>query len=137
MHIFASVLVFLGLLCTGTAGYKSKYSLATLRPQRFSTELNAEAKKSILVNEEIQHPVVRLLVPKSDDSGDDEMIGVFPIEKALEEARQRELDLVLINERSDPPVCKVVDAGKFNYMSSMILTSVFELRLSFSQMATG
>lgn len=116
MHIFASILIFLALLCAESVGYKSKYSLLTQRLQRLSTELNAETKKSILVNEDIQHPVVRLLVPKSDDSGDDEMIGVFPIEKALEEARQRELDLVLINERSDPPVCKVVDVGKFNYM---------------------
>lgn len=115
MHIFVSILL-LGLLCTGTVSYKSKYSIMNQLPQRANTELNAEPKKSILVNDDIQHPVVRLLVPKGDNSGDDEMIGVFSIERALEEARRRELDLVLINERSDPPVCKVVDVGKFNYM---------------------
>jgi translation initiation factor IF-3 len=81
--------------------------------------LHAELKKSKdlpMINEEITSPVVRLLLPKDGESlGEDEMIGIVPIERALQEARIRELDLVLINEKSDPPVCKVIDFGKYKY----------------------
>lgn len=41
--------------------------------------------------------------------------GVFPIQKALEMAREAGLDLVEIAPNSDPPVCKIVDYGKFLY----------------------
>lgn len=41
--------------------------------------------------------------------------GVYPISKALEIAREAELDLVEIAPNVDPPVCKVVDYGKFLY----------------------
>jgi translation initiation factor IF-3 len=84
-----------------------------------SMRLHAELKKSKdlpMINEEITSPVVRLLLPKDGESlGEDEMIGIVPIERALQEARIRELDLVLINEKSDPPVCKVIDFGKYKY----------------------
>ncbi len=41
--------------------------------------------------------------------------GVYPVEKALEIARAAGLDLVEIAPNIDPPVCKVVDYGKFLY----------------------
>lgn len=41
--------------------------------------------------------------------------GVYPIQKALEMAREAELDLVEIAPNSDPPVCKIIDYGKFLY----------------------
>jgi len=41
--------------------------------------------------------------------------GVFPIQKALEMAREAGLDLVEIAPNSEPPVCKIVDYGKFLY----------------------
>lgn len=41
--------------------------------------------------------------------------GVYPIQKALEMAREKELDLVEIAPNVDPPVCKIVDYGKFLY----------------------
>jgi len=41
--------------------------------------------------------------------------GVFPIEKALQIAKQAGLDLVEISSAVDPPVCKVVDYKKFLY----------------------
>lgn len=47
--------------------------------------------------------------------GDGIEAGVYPIEKAMEIARNAGLDLVEIAPNVDPPVCKVVDYGKFLY----------------------
>ncbi len=41
--------------------------------------------------------------------------GVYPISKALEMSRAAELDLVEIAPNVEPPVCKIVDYGKFLY----------------------
>ena len=43
------------------------------------------------------------------------MAGVVPIESALEMATEVGLDLVEISPNADPPVCKVLDYGKFKY----------------------
>ncbi len=43
------------------------------------------------------------------------MIGIMAIEKALELARSQELDLVEVAPNARPPVCKVLDFGKFLY----------------------
>lgn len=42
-------------------------------------------------------------------------IGVYPISKAMELAREQELDLVEISPNASPPVCKVIDYKKFLY----------------------
>ena len=42
-------------------------------------------------------------------------MGVVPTKKALEIARQAELDLVEVSPNADPPVCRVMDFGKFIY----------------------
>ena len=42
-------------------------------------------------------------------------MGVISIENALYEAEQAGLDLVEISDKSDPPVCKILDFGKFRY----------------------
>ncbi len=44
-----------------------------------------------------------------------ENIGVVPIQKALQIARDAELDLVEVSPNSEPPVCRVLDFGKFLY----------------------
>ena len=43
------------------------------------------------------------------------MIGVVPVKAALEAAEQVGLDLVEVSPNADPPVCKVLDYGKFKY----------------------
>ena len=42
-------------------------------------------------------------------------IGIVPIDKALELAKSENLDLLLISNQSNPPVCKIVDFGQFKY----------------------
>ena len=42
-------------------------------------------------------------------------LGIMPIEQALEEAQARGLDLIEVAPNSDPPVCRIMDWGKFKY----------------------
>lgn len=46
---------------------------------------------------------------------DGKQLGVLSKNEALALARERELDLVEISPNADPPVCKIVDWGKYNY----------------------
>ncbi|MBL10200.1 MAG: translation initiation factor IF-3 [Acidiferrobacteraceae bacterium] len=64
------------------------------------------------INDEIEAQTVRLINENSDQ------LGVVPIEEALQIAVDSELDLVEISPNSDPPVCRVMDYGKFLYASS-------------------
>ncbi len=67
------------------------------------------AREGPRVNEDIRTPKVRLV----DDTGD--MVGVVTVEQALERAADVGLDLVEISPNADPPVCKILDYGKFKY----------------------
>jgi translation initiation factor IF-3 len=42
-------------------------------------------------------------------------LGVFPLEKALEMAKERNLDLVEVAPQARPPVCRIMDYGKYLY----------------------
>src|SRR5256714_4202726 len=61
------------------------------------------------VNERIRTREVRLI----DESG--EMIGVMPTQRALDIARERNLDLVEVSPNAVPPVCKLMDYGRYKY----------------------
>jgi len=60
------------------------------------------------VNEEIRADEVRVVEPDGDHD-------VVPVDDALERARDHELDLVEIAPDADPPVCKILDYGKYRY----------------------
>jgi len=62
------------------------------------------------VNEEIRGVPRVLLI-----DGDGEKQGEMPITAALEAAREAQLDLVEVSPNSDPPVCKIMDYGKFRF----------------------
>ncbi|WP_083903257.1 translation initiation factor IF-3 [Polaribacter sp. P097] len=47
--------------------------------------------------------------------GDNVEVGVYPLAKAKEMAREQELDLVEISPKAKPPVCKIIDYKKFLY----------------------
>jgi translation initiation factor IF-3 len=61
------------------------------------------------INEEIRAREVRLIGP------DNQNRGVVALSEALQVAREAELDLVEVAPNSDPPVCRVLDYGKFLY----------------------
>jgi translation initiation factor IF-3 len=46
------------------------------------------------------------------------MIGTMPTREALEKAQEEGLDLVEINPKSRPPICKIIDYGKYKYEKS-------------------
>jgi translation initiation factor IF-3 len=61
------------------------------------------------INERIRVPEVRLI------GEDGEQVGVMPTDKALEHARERDLDLVEIAPEAKPPVCRALDYSKYKY----------------------
>lgn len=48
-------------------------------------------------------------------SPDGEQLGIMPTNQAVEEAQKRGLDLIEVAPNSDPPVCRMMDHGKFRY----------------------
>ncbi|WP_082864268.1 translation initiation factor IF-3 [Polaribacter atrinae] len=61
------------------------------------------------INEKIRYvDEVRLV-------GDNIEVGVYPLDKAKELAKEQELDLVEISPKAKPPVCKIIDYKKFLY----------------------
>ncbi|MBQ9321569.1 MAG: translation initiation factor IF-3 [Eubacterium sp.] len=65
-----------------------------------------------MINEQIRDREVRLVGP------DGEQIGIVPIAEALAKAQEAGLDLVKIAPRAKPPVCRIIDYGKFRYEQS-------------------
>ena len=62
-----------------------------------------------MINEEIRDKEVRLI------DADGSMIGVVSVKEAQTLANQQDLDLVKISPNADPPVCKVMDYGKYMF----------------------
>ena len=61
------------------------------------------------INEEIKDKEIRLI----GDEG--EQLGIMSADEALRIAAEREMDLVKISPGSNPPVCKIMDYGKFRF----------------------
>jgi len=49
---------------------------------------------------------------------DGEQLGVFPTQEALKMAEEKDQDLVEVAPNSNPPVCRIMDYGKFKYQQS-------------------
>ena len=67
------------------------------------------AAQDHLLNEDIKAPEVRLI----SDTG--EQLGLMSAEDALKIAVEKEMDLVMIAPGSKPPVCKIMDYGKYRF----------------------
>lgn len=63
----------------------------------------------LMINEQIRDKEVRLI------GEDGEQLGVMPARDALQMAKDAELDLVKIAPTAKPPVCKIIDYGKYRY----------------------
>lgn len=77
------------------------------RRNRFVKPLQKQDKHKI--NEKIQASKVRVV----DNNG--EQVGIQPLQQALTLATEKQLDLVEIAPQADPPVCKLIDYGKYKY----------------------
>ncbi len=69
----------------------------------------APAREVYRINDQIDVPEVRLI----DDAG--EMLGVMALRDAIARAEDLGLDLVEVSPTAQPPVCKILDYGKFKY----------------------
>ena len=61
------------------------------------------------INERIKYTQLRVV------DSDGKQLGVIDRVKALEIASMRELDLVLVSEKAKPPVCRIMDYGKYKF----------------------
>ncbi|MDE7037587.1 MAG: translation initiation factor IF-3, partial [Lachnospiraceae bacterium] len=62
-----------------------------------------------MINGQIRDKEVRLI------GEDGEQKGIMPIKEAMRLAQEAELDLVKIAPKAQPPVCKIIDYGKYRY----------------------
>lgn len=62
-----------------------------------------------IINEQVQYSKVRLI----NIFG--QQLGIYTSGEALQMARQEGLDLVVISDKSEPPVCKITDYGKYKF----------------------
>ncbi len=71
-------------------------------------------KKSddVRINERIRSSTVRLI------SAEGEQLGILSVRDAIQVAKDGGFDLVEVAPNSDPPVCRVMDYGKFRYQAS-------------------
>ncbi|MCS7484043.1 translation initiation factor IF-3 [Umezawaea endophytica] len=72
----------------------------------------APASTEPRINDRIRVPEVRLVGPNG------EQVGIVRIEDALRLAQEADLDLVEVAAQARPPVCKLMDYGKFKYESA-------------------
>ena len=77
----------------------------TLGDRNISTPDNKQNRRNL----EIRVPRVRVI------GSDGEMIGILSRDEALRMAEDEDLDLVEIQPNADPPVCKIMDFGKFKF----------------------
>ncbi|MBE6774813.1 MAG: translation initiation factor IF-3 [Ruminococcaceae bacterium] len=67
------------------------------------------AIKEMQINEEINDKELRVIL------GDGEVLGIMSAEEALKIAEEKNLDLVKIAPQAVPPVCKIMDYGKYRF----------------------
>ena len=84
-------------------------STSTIRFLYIKISRRCPVIKELQINEEIRDREVRLI----DAEG--EQLGVVPSKKAQAMADEKELDLVKISPNAKPPVCKIMDYGKYKY----------------------
>ena len=80
-----------------------------MRRKGFSRSSRKPSLPENKVNAQIQAQEVRVVGP------DGEQLGIMPIRDALEKSQEMNLDLVEVAPNAKPPVCKVMDYGKFRY----------------------
>ncbi|MEQ9482776.1 translation initiation factor IF-3 [Coleofasciculus sp. F4-SAH-05] len=61
------------------------------------------------INERIRYPKIRAI------DTDGTQLGIIAPQEALRIAEEKELDLVLVSDKADPPVCRIMDYGKYKF----------------------
>ncbi|MBD8869247.1 translation initiation factor IF-3 [Nocardioides sp. MJB4] len=79
------------------------------RAEAFSSLVGGHISTELRINDRIRVPEVRLVGPNG------ETVGIVPTDQALKLAQEADLDLVEVAPTARPPVCKLMDYGKFKY----------------------
>lgn len=77
--------------------------------QPINTEVSIISKNELMINEEIRDKEVRLI------DADGSMLGITAVKEAQKLANSKNLDLVKIAPQAEPPVCKIMDYGKYMF----------------------
>lgn len=85
------------------------YTLNIINVKKLRREAIAKYTR---LNDQIRAPRLRVI----DEDG--KQLGILSKQEALAIAQERDLDLVEISPNADPPVCKIVDWGKYNYQKT-------------------
>ena len=92
---------------------QARYQASTLNKEKVIRKRHKgrdrRPREQYRVNRRIRVPQVRVVLE------DGEQLGVLSRDEALDEAQKRGLDLVEITARANPPVCKIMDYGRFKY----------------------
>lgn len=67
------------------------------------------SNKELQINEQIRDPEVRLI------AADGSQVGIVSLKQAMDMASRSNLDLVKIADKATPPVCKIIDYGKYKF----------------------
>ena len=88
-----------------------KYESGSLTAEAFELgkEVLSIGAKQPLINEEIHEKQVRVIGPDNDQ------LGIMSSQDALKKAEEEDLDLVLIAPQGNPPVCRIMDYGKYRF----------------------
>ena len=78
-------------------------------PPRPRFDRRAPERELPNINERISYSNLRVV------DSDGTQLGVISREEALEVSKERELDLVLVSEKATPPVCRIMNYGKFKF----------------------
>ncbi len=73
------------------------------------TKQNRQKRDLPTINERIRFPEIRVI------DTDGAQLGIMKPFQALELAQEKELDLVLVSDKADPPVCRIIDYGKYKF----------------------
>ncbi len=102
-----------GVLCVTARWSQPKQTYAAVRQAVAWCNRGGSISAEPRINDRIRVPEVRLVGPSG------EQVGIVPLAKALELAQEYDLDLVEVAATARPPVCKLMDYGKFKYESAM------------------
>jgi translation initiation factor IF-3 len=98
--------------CAGAPAVPEEPCRPPVRSHELEEETAIATLKEVRVNDRIRIPVVRVIGP------DGEQVGILGIREALAYAQERQLDLVEVSPTAHPPVCRVMDFGKYKYEQS-------------------
>ncbi len=90
-------------------GVGRRSALNTLTPLHMPAIGRKRQRDLPQINERIRFPQIRVIAT------DGEQLGIMTPAEAITVAEEKDLDLVLVSDKADPPVCRIMDYGKYKF----------------------